>query len=281
MSFSTDALHGLLAAARQAAAIGGQIVRRAHEARSRRTGDGEVDRKSNHADLVTATDRASQQAVFACLRERFPNHLFIGEEDDESVPLSDNPTWIVDPIDGTTNFVHALSDVAVCVAFACGRKVMLGVVHNSVANVTYHAVRGFGAFRNDIRINTSSCEQLSEALVCTEFGSQRHQSSVRRMTDAVFAIMTHAGCGIRGLRLLGSGALDLCYVADGSLDVVYAGVSGEGWKLWDYAAASVIAEEAGAIFCTVEGALFEPHTANSVVCCATAALRDAILPCLT
>lgn len=108
----------------------------------------------------------------------------------------------------------------------------------------YVGVKGYGSFRNGVRITQRTHTKLAEAIVCFEFGYSRLPQQVATMVGAVNCLLHH---GVRATRQLGSGVLDLCYVATGRMDAVYAGLAGEGWKPWDYCAGYVIAEEAGCV----------------------------------
>ncbi|KAA8493491.1 Inositol monophosphatase 1 [Porphyridium purpureum] len=265
-----EVLRHMIAAARAA----GEIVRSAHSCRN--AGRAEVSTKSNPQDLVTLTDLRSQREIFSRLRALYPSSVFVGEEDqthDESW-RSHSAAFIVDPVDGTTNFVHGLRDVAICIAFVRHGIPHVGVVYNPIQDTLYHGVRGQGAFRNALRIHVSGCTQLALALVCTEVGSARDPDSVRVITRVIGHLMEVQT--IRGMRMLGSGALDLCYVADGTLDAVYAGVAREGWHIWDHAAASVIVHEAGGVLKTCRGEPFD-IASKSVLCCASPQLAEALV----
>ena len=115
-----------------------------------------------------------------------------------------------------------------------------------MTNELYVAAKGYGAFRNGVRLSSApkTRQALGNAVVCFEFGYSRQPQQVAAMVGVVERILNH---GCRSTRQLGSGVLDLCYVATGRLDAVYAGVAGEGWKPWDFCAGLVICEEAGCV----------------------------------
>ena len=120
------------------------------------------------------------------------------------------------------------------------------------SNDLYLAIKGYGAYRNGVKIyqeQKSACKTLQQAVVCCEFGYSRKQDEVDAMLGAVSKIMM-SGC--RAIRQLGSGVLDLCFVACGRLDVVYSGIVNEGWKPWDYCAGLVICQEAGCFMETID-----------------------------
>lgn len=225
-----------------------------------------IESKSGSSDLVTSADLASQNLIFQGIASAYPKHRLIGEEDSEDYgELDDGPTWIVDAIDGTTNFVHGLSDWAISIAFAKEKVVEVGVVYCPRSGEMFSGVRGHGAFMNDRPIETSKVETLTEAVIISEWGYERGQEGVGKMLAVNERLMVGK---TRGVRQLGSGALDICYVGMGRADGVYCGVCGsDAWKIWDYAAACVIAEEAGAVFSTVDGGRFD-ITSGSMVCAA-------------
>lgn len=223
----------------------------------------DVKHKSGSADLMTNADTAAQEAIFRGLRAAFPNHLRIGEEDSSAnQPLTNSPTWIVDPIDGTTNYVQGISDVAVCIALAIRSRVVLGVVFNPFREEMFHAIAGSGAFLNDSPIGPSTKTSLDSAVVACEWGYERTPSGIDTMLAGVKRLMLSQ---VRAVRQLGSGALDLSYVACGRVDGVYAGLANEGWKIWDYAAAGLIAEESGARLTDIAGEPFS-LTSKSIIC---------------
>lgn len=230
-----------------------------------------IESKSSAIDLVTSADLASQRLIFSGISTSYPSHRLIGEEDAEHYgTLDDRPTWIVDAIDGTTNFVHGLSDFAVSIAFTKDQLVQVGVVYCPTSKEMFTAVRGRGAFLNDRPIRVSSKSSLVEALVISEWGYEREDEGVRKMLAVNHRLMVRK---TRGVRQLGSGTLNICYVGMGRVDAVYCGVASESWHIWDYAAASLIAQEAGAVFTTIDGGEFR-ITARSMVCAAPGVLKE-------
>jgi myo-inositol-1(or 4)-monophosphatase len=191
--------------------------------------------KKGDIDLVTAADLASEKAVLAVIREAFPEHALLAEESGAS-PTDSDYTWIVDPLDGTTNFVHGLPIFAVSIACRHLEEVVVGVVFNPVNGELFCAVRGQGATLNDRRITVSQTDTLRESLLVTGFPydlSGKAHALLRRFHDCLMAT--------RGIRRLGSAALDLCFVACGRFD----GFWEENLKPWDTAAGMLIAVEAG------------------------------------
>ena len=237
-----------------------------------------ISTKGSAEDFCTVIDVMNENLVIAGINEHFPSHKIIGEEatgTGEIPALTIEPTWIVDPIDGTINFTSGLPLCCVSLGLCVGGKPVLGVVYAPATEEVYLSVRGRGAFRNGMKLEPKKeVIPLSRAVVNTEFGYARSQDAVDRMCKGLANVMIH---GCRTTRQIGSGVLDLCYVASGRLDVVYSGVAGEGWKPWDYCAALVICLEAGCAMESmanqVEGEEFDIYS-KSVICATTKELLD-------
>ena len=217
-----------------------------------------ISTKTADEDFCTQIDIQNEKLVMDGIRDKYPNDFIIGEETTGTgeVPSIDenNPTWIIDPIDGTTNFASGIPLTCVSIGYCDNEsrnnpeQPVMGVIYAPVTKELYMAVTGYGAYRNGIQITKKTPEtavtKVKKAVVCCEFGYPRDIGSIRKMTGAVENVLKN---GCRTLRQLGSGCLDICYVATGRLDVVYAGVASEGWKPWDYAAGLVIVKESGCV----------------------------------
>ncbi|CAM9994521.1 unnamed protein product [Ascophyllum nodosum] len=227
-------------------------------------------------DLVTETDKANEKLIFDAVRKMFPEDKLIGEESSADVgtipALTDAPTWIVDPVDGTTNFVHGFPMTCVSIGFGRGGKMEIGVVYDPCSDELFQAVRGFGSFVNGERTSTSGCSDLGSAIVITEYGYQRDPAAVKIMMEVTEKVLRQC----RGIRQVGSGCLDLCWVGCGRVDAVYAGVAGEGWHPWDYAAGWLFIEEAGGVVIQVDGTPFHVQSA-SVLGAASKDLADTLV----
>lgn len=200
-------------------------------------------RKKGPRDLVTEADIQSQKLIQTTLLDQFPSHGFLGEEGDSSDTHSDSETcWIVDPLDGTTNFVHTLPGFAVSIGLRHRGEMVLGTIYDPVADECFYATRGGGAFLNGQPISVSSCKQLENSLLVCSFPSKvdRDGEDVQRFLN----IMTKST-----VRRMGSAAVNLAYVACGRLDGYWA----SSLKIWDMAAGFVIATEAGAKFTQFDG----------------------------
>jgi myo-inositol-1(or 4)-monophosphatase len=186
------------------------------------------------ADLVTEADEEAERKIAEVLREAFPNHGMLTEESGELEGEGD-ARWIVDPLDGTTNYAHGVPFLCTSIALERDGEVVLGVVYDPMVKETYAAERGGGATLNDEPLEVSSTEEPAQALLGTSFADRPEEMEVGLDIFGRFAGL------VRGMRRLGSGALDLCYVAAGRLDGCYE----QGFSAWDVAAGVLIVEEAG------------------------------------
>lgn len=237
-----------------------------------------INTKGQAEDFATAIDLWNEKIISDAIRKFFPSHKIIGEESTgtgEIPPLTNDPTWIIDPIDGTTNFASGLPLSCVSIGFCVNKRPVLGVVFAPMLDELYMSVRGYGSFRNGVRISTNKpVKKLIDSVINYEFGYARDSNAVLKMTKAVTNVLNN---GCRTTRCLGSGVLDICYVATGRMDVVYAGVASEGWKPWDYCAANVILEEAGGVMESLIGQKpgndFDLHS-KSIVCATSKQLLE-------
>jgi len=203
-------------------------------------------------DIVTETDQRVEQLVLDAIRDKFPTHLFVGEESVSSgkgkEEVTDDPTWIIDPIDGTTNFVARVPHLAISIGFAVNKQVVVGVVYNPILNEMFTATKGGGAFKNGAPIKISSCNNLKHAVVATGFPYDRTPENL----DKVMATLKNVLVQVRAIRRLGSAALDMCYVASGVFEAYYE----KGVDAWDIAAGSLILKEAGGTCDSTDGTEF-------------------------
>lgn len=231
---SSDALGAeLLAVARRAAREAAALV-----AQRRAAGVSVAATKSSSVDPVTEADRASEELLRRVIGAARPDDAFLGEEGGEhdGAAASTGVRWVVDPIDGTVNFLYGLPEYAVSVAAEVDGEVEAGVVLNVATGVEYSALRGGGAWRDAEPLSVRAPAPLEQRLVLTGFSYDaerrvRQAGSVGRLIGRV-----------RDIRRMGSCALDLCHVAEGSADAYVE----EGVNLWDHAAGALIAREAGA-----------------------------------
>ncbi len=226
-----------LTVARQAAAL------------VRERGGGEVrvaDTKSSTVDVVTDTDHESERLLRRLLLEARPDDSIMGEEGEDHLGSS-GVRWILDPVDGTVNFLYGIPEYAVSVAAEVDGEVVAGAVVNAATGVEYAAARGSGSTRDGRPLRVRPAPPVAERLVLTGFG---YRAEVRAGQAERVARMLPR---VRDVRRMGSCALDLCHVAEGSAD----GYVEEGPNLWDHAAGSLVATEAGARFGLLPGTLGE------------------------
>ncbi|XP_022132376.1 inositol-phosphate phosphatase-like [Momordica charantia] len=241
-----DSLREFLGAAVDAANKAGQLIREKFYQTKHVEHKGEV-------DLVTETDKACEELIFNHLKQRYPSNKFIGEETSAAygaVELTDEPTWIVDPIDGTTNFVHGFPFVCVSIGLTIGKVPTVGVVYNPIIEELFTGVRGQGAYLNGRPIKVSSQDELIKSLLATESGTTRDKSTIDAVTGRINSLLSK----VRSLRISGSCALDICDVACGRIDLFY--LNGYGGP-WDAAAGAVIVTEAGGLVYDPSGKEFD------------------------
>jgi myo-inositol-1(or 4)-monophosphatase len=207
-----------------------------------------ADTKSTVTDVVTAVDRESEELIRARILQARPDDSFLGEEGDD-VAGSSGVRWVVDPIDGTVNYLYDLPTYAVSIAVECAGTTVAGVVVDAPKGEVFTATKGGGAFADGKPIRVSGCTDLSTALVGTGFG----YDAARRQVQA--EVVQHLITKVRDIRRIGVGALDLCYVACGRLDAVYE----RGLNPWDYGAGALIAAEAGGTIGGLYGAPVSPE----------------------
>jgi myo-inositol-1(or 4)-monophosphatase len=196
--------------------------------------------KKGPIDLVTAADREVEQRFRRLISERFPAHTVLGEEAQaaQGEASSGGCRWIIDPVDGTTNFAHGLALFCVSIALEIEGRVEIGVIYDPMAEELFTAERGVGAWLNGSRLRVSSCTTVLDALLCTGF-----PYSVREEPTTQIEVFTSFLKQARAVRRLGSAALDLCYVAAGRFD----GFWEEHLHTWDFAAGLLIVTEAGGV----------------------------------
>lgn len=232
-----------------------------------------IQRKESYADLVTETDKNVENFIREQLKENYPTHLMIGEESSpKNISLSCEPTWIVDPIDGTSNFASRFPFCCVCLGLYINREAAISAVYNPISDNLFFAEKGKGAYLNGERIHVSDCEQLSDALVLTDWGSDRIAANLDTKTQNLRSLIT----SVRGIRTMGSAALHMCQVAAGHGDIFFE----FGIHCWDYAATSLIVTEAGGWCCNYDGSPVNLMGRNCV-CAASKELANAICQRIT
>ncbi|KAK4325568.1 hypothetical protein Pmani_003855 [Petrolisthes manimaculis] len=233
-----------------------------------------IEIKSSAVDLVTESDKAVEKMLITGLSETFPDHKFIGEESvagGEKCVLTSEPTWIIDPIDGTMNFVHSFPYTCISVGLWVDKKAEIGIVYNPILEQMFTATKGEGAYLNGERIHTSGQTELNQALVFAEMGTSHDPVKV----DTVLTNLTTLMTKVHGIRAMGSCALNICQLATGGVDICYE----YGVHAWDMAAASLLVTEAGGVVVDTEGGEFDLMR-RRVLCAATPELAAKIAPLL-
>lgn len=210
-----------------------------------------VEEKTSVADLVTKYDRQVEDLVLARLRACAPEFRVVAEETANTEELTDAPTWVVDPIDGTTNFIHRQSECCVLIGLAVRKRPVLGVCFIPKMDELYTAIKGHGAFCNGRRISCSGCEDLTKALVNLHMPSySRGPKVVERILGVTRDLLAHP---VRGVRCGGSAGVDMIHVARGRLDAYFE----VGIYPWDVCAGAVIVEEAAGVCLDTMGGDFD------------------------
>ena len=194
-------------------------------------------------DFVTRVDHAAEEAIIEVVRKAYPDHAVLAEESGITEGKADYE-WIIDPLDGTTNFIHGFPQYCVSIAIRHRGALTQGVIYDPLKNELFTASKGRGAFLNDRRIRVSKCLRLSEALVGTGFPF-REMERIERYSGQLVSIMKSSA----GIRRAGAAALDLAYVACGRLDAFWE----MGLSAWDMAAGALLISEAGGLVGDLRG----------------------------
>ncbi|XP_042908804.1 inositol monophosphatase 1 [Parasteatoda tepidariorum] len=238
----------------------GEIIRAAINKRKN------IKTKISNVDLVTETDKEVEEFLITNFKSHFPDHCFIGEET-TGCHLTDSPTWIIDPVDGTMNFVHRFPYTAVSIGLSLEKEIVLGIVYNPVLDKMFTGVKGKGSFCNGERLQVSGTEDLSQALILSEFGSDRSPESKEQIFQNLHLFMEKA----HGIRMMGSAALNMCEVASGHADA-YVEYS---IHCWDMAAGKIIVEEAGGTVIDPTGAPLDLMS-RRVLCSSSPVLAEVL-----
>jgi len=230
-------MHPMLNIAVKAARRAGNLIHRASDNIDHLT----VTKKSN-ADYVSEVDRAAENVIIQTILDVYPDHEILAEESGsqgESEFL-----WIIDPLDGTTNFLHGVPQYSVSIALQHNGILTQGVIYDPTKNDLFTATRGRGAFLNDKRIRVSKCDQLADSLI----GTGLPYSNMTHL-DAYMNILRDVIQKTAGLRRPGSAALDLAWTAAGRYDAFFE----TGLKPWDMAAGCLLVTEAGGMIGDLQG----------------------------
>lgn len=230
-------MHPILNIAVTAARRAGDIITRSLD----RVGKLNVQQK-NMNDFVTEIDQLAEKDIIATIRRAYPTHSILGEETGRH--RGDEHLWIIDPLDGTTNFIHGFPHFAVSIAIQYRGQLEHAVIYDPIRQELFTATRGAGAKLNDYRIRVAQRRHLNECLLGTGFPYRSHEYLATYLRGFATLLPQCAG-----MRRAGSAALDLAYVAAGRLD----GFWEMGLQTWDIAAGALIVKEAGGMICDLAG----------------------------
>jgi myo-inositol-1(or 4)-monophosphatase len=196
-----------------------------------------IEFKTNESNLVTGIDKASEKLITEFIKKKYPSHSILAEESGE-VNNSSEYTWVIDPLDGTTNFAHGLPIFSVSIGVQKNGTTTAGVVYDVMQDIVYSADSGGGAFANGKKISVSTNDKLSRSVLVTGFPYNIAENPENALNK--FTALTRVA---RGIRRLGSAAIDICYTARGVFDGF--------WEVylhpWDVCAGKLILEEAGGL----------------------------------
>lgn len=203
-----------------------------------------VESKSNPDDLVTEMDRKIERFFLSKIKENFPTHAFLGEEGvGENIDSKNGTIWIIDPIDGTTNFVHQQYNFAISLAVYHNGEGMIGIIYNVMSDELFHAVKGHGAYLNSTRLPMLREVRLKESIL--GLNARWLFTKNEEMNECLIEIAK----SVRSIRSYGSAAIEIAYVVLGRLD----GYISLGLSPWDFAAGMVLLREVGGVYTTFEG----------------------------
>jgi len=198
----------------------------------------------NKNDFVTQVDKAAEQAIIGVIHTAYPDHSILAEESGDTPGARAEYRWVIDPLDGTTNYIHGFPQYCVSIALEHRGVPTHGVVYDPGKNELFTASRGRGAFLDDRRMRVSKCTRLQDALVGTGF-PYKEVSRLDLYMRQLRTMMTSSA----GVRRAGAAALDLAYVAAGRLDAFWE----MGLSRWDMAAGALLIQEAGGMVADLQG----------------------------
>ena len=257
-------MHPMLTTAVKAARKAGGIINRASFDLDKLTV-----RSKRHNDFVSEVDHAAEEAILGVLRDAYPSHGFLAEESGEKNSRADY-VWVIDPLDGTTNFLHGLPQYCVSIALLHKSVPQQAVIFDPNRNELFTATKGSGAFLNDRRIRVSRIDRLDGALVGTGFPFREVEKNLERYMAMFRTIMR----GTAGIRRAGAAALDLAWVAAGRMDAFWE----IGLSPWDMAAGALLVREAGGLVGDFDGE--DGYLASGEIVAANAKVFSAMLAAL-
>ncbi|MDE6470480.1 MAG: inositol monophosphatase [Eubacterium sp.] len=240
------------------------IVKQAGEIYKAAGNDLDIEDKGSAVNLVTKYDKLIQDYLFTELKKVIPDCQFLGEEGDDNKELTDGYCFVIDPIDGTTNFIKGFQHSAISVGLAKDKEMIIGVVLDPDLNNMFYAEKGKGAFLNGKPIHVSNCG-IEKSLVL--FGTCPYEHELAHKTFALTEKIFYKAIEVRRG---GSAALDICYVASGKADLYYEMIL----RPWDWAGASLILTEASGEAYTFEKDKLDANKITSLVCGNKNSLRD-------
>jgi myo-inositol-1(or 4)-monophosphatase len=217
------------------------------------------------SDFVTRVDRESEQLIIDTIKQKFPKHLFLAEESVKDLETGEY-RWIIDPLDGTTNFIHGYPVFSVSIALEYKEEIILGTIFDPLRDEIFTAEKGKGAFLNGQPVNVSTISELENSLITTGFPFRR-----KNFIDNYLKLFKNIFHKVSDIRRAGSAALDLAYLACGRCDAFFE----IGLSIWDVAAGSILIKEAGGIITDFDGGSDYLTTGNIVA--GTPALHGGIL----
>jgi myo-inositol-1(or 4)-monophosphatase len=259
-------LHPYLNIAIRAARAAAQIIVRSFDRL-----DTLIIREKAPLDYVTQIDKAAEKEIIYTVQQSYPDHAFLAEESGaSSMDKGEQPLWIIDPLDGTLNFIHGLPHFCISIAILINNQIEHGVIYDPLRDELFTATRGHGARMNQKRIRVSSQESVQGSFLATGFvpyHPKEHKAVLKRL-ERLLPLAT-------GIRRGGSAALDLAYIANGRFD----GFWEVGLKPWDIAAGIVLVREAGGFLTTIDDREVDVLTAPSLLA-ASPRLHKNLLPIL-
>ncbi len=205
-------------------------------------------------DFVTYVDMESEKRIKDFISSKFPEHHILAEESGGS-PITSEPTWIIDPLDGTKNYIHTFPHFAISIALSIDNEIVVGVIYDPIKNDLFYAVRGEGAYRNGEKIRVAEVSDIGYSLIATGFPFR-----AKDVLDTYLSVFRIVFLKAAGMRRAGSAALDLAYVAAG----IFQGFFEYGLSPWDIAAGSLLVSEAGGIVSDFMGSNLFIMTGNTV-----------------
>ena len=233
-----------------------EIVKQAGEIYKSAAGDLGIKNKGSAVNLVTEYDKKIQDFLFSELSKIIPDCSFLGEEGDGNKELADGYCFIIDPIDGTTNFIKGFQHSAISVGLAKDRELIIGVVMDPDLDNIYYAEKGKGAYLNGERIHVSDCDMQNSLVL---FGTCPYEHELAKKT---FELTEQIFYECVEIRRGGSAALDICYVAAGKADLFYELIL----RPWDFAGATVVLKEAGGVCMTLDKEEISCERIGSYLC---------------